>query len=72
MLYILYEHLIEDPTEVFGYTNPAIPGSCVTFGCSSPGCSLIDSNTSLCISNGEWEPDPREGIMCKGVNNAKI
>ena len=43
-------HLIKDPMEVFGYTNPAIPGSSVTFG-YSPGYSLIafGSNTSICV-----------------------
>lgn len=62
---------IEDPTEIFGYMNPAIPGSSVTFDCSLPGHSLIGSNMSTCMRNGEWEPDPREEIKCKGVSNGK-
>ena len=60
-------HQIEDPMEVFGYMNPAIPGSSVTFDCSLPGYSLVGSNMSICMRSGEWEPDPREAIKCKGV-----
>ena len=62
-------HLIEDPMEVFGYMNPAIPGSSVTFGCSSTEYSLVGSNTSICMDSGDWEPDPRKEIKCKGVSN---
>ena len=34
-------------------------GSTITFTCS-PGFVLTGSNTSICMGNGEWEPDPRE------------
>ena len=64
-------HQIEDSIQVFGYSNPAIAGSSVTYGCSLPGYSLIGSNTSICMGNGEWEPDPRMAIYCKGVSNGK-
>ena len=64
-------HQIEDAMEVFGYVSLAIPGSSVTFDCSLPGYSLVGSNMSICMRNGEWEPHPREAIKCKGVSNDK-
>ena len=47
--------------KIVGYSNPAVEGSNITFGCSS-GLELI---TSMCMGNGEWEPDPGE-IKCNG------
>ena len=41
-----------------------IPGDNVTFYCS-PGLILTGPNTSTCMRNGEWEPDPRE-VKCEG------
>ena len=62
-------HLIEDPMEVLSYMSLAIPGSSVTFDCSLTGYSLVGFNTSICIGSGDWEPDPRKEIKCKGVSN---
>ena len=46
--------------------NPALSGSNVTFTCkNSSGLILAGHNTSQCMDNGEWEPDPRN-IRCKG------
>ena len=63
-------YLIGDTTKVYGYSEDSviIPGSRVLFRCSSLGYTLVGSNTSLCMSNGEWEPNPREATKCKGEN----
>ena len=37
----------------------------MTFACS-PGLVLTGPNTSTCIENRKWEPDPRN-IECKGT-----
>ena len=49
---------------VSGYRDPAIEGTTVTFSCPT-GLTLTGSNTSTCMRNGEWEPDPK-GVKCKG------
>lgn len=46
------------------YTEPAIEGSIVLFGCPS-GLVLTGPNSSTCIRNGEWEPDP-DHTNCNG------
>ena len=47
------------------YDYPAldVEGASVTFACP-PGLMLSGPNTSTCIGNGEWEPDPRD-VECK-------
>ena len=49
-----------------GYNNPALEGQIITFTCP-PGQILNGSNTSTCMGNGEWEPDPRE-VECTGIS----
>ena len=44
---------------VVGYNDRALEGDHITFTCPS-GLVLNGSNTSTCIGNGKWEPDPRE------------
>ena len=58
---------LEKAIQISGYTDPAIPGDSVTFSCSLPGYSIIGSNTAICMGNGEWEPDLRMAIYCKGI-----
>ena len=43
---------------VMGYNGVALEGNIVSFSCSS-GLILSGSNSSTCMGNGEWEPDPR-------------
>jgi hypothetical protein len=43
-----------------GYVDPALEGQTITFTCP-PGQILNGSNLSMCMGNGEWEPDPIEG-----------
>ena len=47
-----------------GYEDPALERQVVTFMCS-PGQVLNGSNTSTCMGNGKWEPDPGE-LECTG------
>ena len=49
---------------VMGYTDPALEGQTITFACP-PYQTLNGSNSSTCMENGEWEPDPRE-VECTG------
>ncbi len=44
--------------QVTNYRNPAIEGTIVTFSCPNE-LILTGSNTSMCMRNGEWEPDPK-------------
>ena len=48
---------------VSSYKAPALKGSGVNFTCAN-GLVLIGPNAATCMSNGEWEPDPRE-VECK-------
>ena len=45
--------------------DQAIEGTTITFGCS-PEYILIGPNTTTCMGNREWEPDPRE-VECKSM-----
>ena len=49
---------------VMGYTDPALEGQSITFACP-PYWTLNGSNSSTCMGNGEWEPDPGE-VECTG------
>ena len=46
------------------YVDPALEGQNITFTCP-PRQILNGSNSSTCMMNGEWEPDPRE-VECTG------
>jgi hypothetical protein len=47
------------------YMDPLLEGTVLSFDCP-PQYVLIGPNTTTCMVNGEWEPDPRE-VECKGV-----
>ena len=49
-----------------GYEDPAQQGQNIIFTCH-PGQVLNGSNTSTCMGNGEWEPDPREVECTNGL-----
>ena len=40
-----------------GYEDPALEGQTITITCP-PGWILNGSNSSTCMENGIWEPDP--------------
>jgi hypothetical protein len=50
---------------VIGYMDPAIEGATVILDCP-PEHILIGPNTTTCMRNGKWEPDPRE-VECRGT-----
>jgi hypothetical protein len=54
-----------DSMIIEGYMDPALKGAVLSFDCP-PQYFLIGSNTTSCMGNGEWEPDPRE-VECKGI-----
>ena len=43
----------------------AIEGAVANFSCP-PGLALIGPNTTTCMENGEWEPDPGDAA-CRGI-----
>ena len=47
------------------YSGPTLEGDSVTFGCLH-GQIMVGSNTSTCMENGQWNPDPATAT-CKGV-----
>ena len=51
--------LIHNDVIIVGYEDPALEGENITFTCPT-GAILTGPNTSTCVENGEWEPDPRE------------
>ena len=44
--------------------EPLLEGESIIFTCP-PKWALTGPNSTRCMGNGEWEPDPRE-VMCKG------
>ena len=50
------------------YRDPALEGATITFTCHSGlhDMVLTGPNTSTCMDNGKWEPDPRDA-QCKGI-----
>ena len=57
--------LVEDVgVLVMEYSDPALEGASVTFGSSSE-LILVGANTSTCMENGQWNPDP-SNIACAG------
>ena len=55
---------------VSGYNDVALEGDSVSFTCPS-GLILTGPNSSTCRGNGEWEPDPRAEVACKGESDGK-
>jgi hypothetical protein len=47
------------------YLDPALEGQAIIFICPL-GQTLNGSNSSTCMGNGEWEPDPGE-VECIGT-----
>ena len=54
-----------DSIIVIGCTDPAMQGTTLSFVCPSYYV-LVGPNTTTCIGNGEWEPDPKE-VECRGM-----
>ena len=57
------------PTLMIVNVDPTLEGTTVTFGCT-PQYVLTGPNTTTCMGNGEWEPDPCD-VECKGKFKAK-
>ena len=51
-----------DSIRVSGSSNPALEGTSIKFHCP-PGQELTGSESTTCMANGEWKPDPRN-ITC--------
>ena len=59
-------HINNSDMILFGYNFQARVGTVISFSCLDSKLVLIGPNSSTCMGNGEWEPDPRE-IECKGI-----
>ena len=55
--------LIHSDVIVMDYEDPALEGENIIFTCPT-GALLTGPNTSTCVENGEWEPDPRD-VECR-------
>ena len=53
------------------YVDPALEGQNITFACP-PGQTLNGYNSSMCMENGEWEPDPREVECTDGMETTGV
>jgi hypothetical protein len=47
-------------------TQPFEVNTSLSFRCKSPESVLAGPNSSICMEDGNWEPDPR-GVECKGT-----
>ena len=45
--------------------SPLIGGSMISYSCST-GQTISGPNTSTCLDNGQWEPDPMD-TLCAGI-----
>ena len=52
---------------MIGYEDPALEGEIITFTCLL-GLEFSGPISSMCMRNGEWDPDPGE-VNCTGVLN---
>ena len=48
-----------------GYEEPNLEGDSITFSCHDE-LMFTGPNSSTCVENGEWEPNPREAF-CTSV-----
>ena len=74
MIAVACGYIIEDLSDIdpqnnimvsgLGYGKPPLEGESVNFSCP-PKSMLIGPNSTTCMGNREWEPDPKE-VACKG------
>ena len=60
-----FQDVDNDSVIIEGYKDPSLEGAVLSFDCP-PHYVLIGPNTTVCMGNREWEPDPRE-VKCKGT-----
>ena len=61
---VLDEEVENSSLIVSTYRAPALEGVVVYFTCANR-LVLTGPNSTTCMSNGEWEPDPKD-LKCKG------
>ena len=59
------------PTLIVDISNQATVGITATLSCHGLNHTLIGPNTTTCMGNGEWDPDPTEA-KCKGHPNRPL
>ena len=62
----LFNYTVDTSLSVLDYSEPALVGTTVSFNCSQPEEKLIGPNSTQCMEDGRWAPDPFELISCKG------
>ena len=50
--------------------EPVLEEAVLSFDCP-PHYVLVGPNTTVCIGNGEWKPDPRE-VKCKVLTTLSV
>lgn len=61
---------LESSLFIVNYSEPAVVGTTVSFKCSKQGPKLLGPNTTTCMNDGQWEPDPNQlsiNNYCKGM-----
>jgi hypothetical protein len=51
--------------------GPWLEGHTISYSCASQGLKVTETNTSTCMDNGQWEPDPSD-ITCIGNHKLRI
>ena len=60
--------LLNERVVITNYSPPAIEGTNISFSCP-PGLVPTGPSTSMCMGNGEWEPDPSQ-VRCNGKDRS--
>ena len=55
---------VDNSVKIADYHSPALEGDTLTFSCP-PGKTLIGSNITTCMENGEWDSNMGE-VKCAG------
>ena len=61
----------DSPTLILDISNPSTVGTTATLSCHGLNHTRIGPNTTTCMGDGEWDPDPTEA-KCKGHPNRPL
>ena len=59
--------LVNRNVRVMDYEDPALEGAIITFTCVFGSAMFSGPNSSTCMGDGEWEPDPNEANCTGGL-----
>ena len=62
---LINEHLIIKASDD---DQPSKVNTSLSFSCKSPERVLTGPNSTTCMDDGNWEPDPKD-VECKGIHS---